>query len=140
MKSRYYCHFVMSVVGIAMGFTLSSVGFTSWGEVHRMFAFDELRLTLTFALAVVVSMLGFAVFSQNIQLAARRFHPGSIPGGILFGAGWALCGACPAIVWVQLGEGRATALISAFGIMAGVFCYPWVHSRFFRWQSQSCTG
>ncbi len=139
MMPRLSCHFVMGGLGLLMGFTLSRTGFSSWGEVHRMFVFEDLRLTLTFACAVMISFLAFRLFARNQALPARRIHPGSIPGGVLLGVGWAVCGACPAIVWVQLGEGQLTALVPAAGIVLGIWIYPLVHARFFRWQSVSCS-
>lgn len=59
-------------------------------------------------------------------------------GGFLLGAGWALCGACPAIVWVQLGEGRIAGALSLAGILAGMATYPRIHRRLFRWPGDAC--
>ncbi len=134
------CHLLTGSLGLLMGFGLSRMGFSEFGEVHRMFTFDDLRLTFSFAAAVVLVGVGFLGLSAPRRHAPRHIHPGTVPGGLLFGAGWALCGACPAIAWVQLGEGRLLALASIAGILLGTALYPKVHARFFRWPSESCQG
>ena len=134
------CHAIAAALGIAMGFVLSRAGFSDFDEVHRMFRFADLRLTLTFALAVVVTGVGFRWLGTAEGFPKRRVHPGSVPGGLLLGAGWALCGACPAIVWVQLGEGHWLAGWSLLGIALGTWVYPSVHERWFRWPVESCRG
>lgn len=114
-------------LGVALGYALSAVGFSDWGEVHRMFTLGTgagggapwWRLALVFAGAVAVAMLGFGALARRDELPARPLHAGIVPGGLLFGAGWAISGACPAIALVQLGEGRLAALWTLAGILAG---------------------
>jgi len=127
--------------GAALGFTLSRAGFSSWEEVHAMFTFQSWRLLLTFSLAVVVLGVGWRVLralSTQPPCVPRRVHPGSALGGILFGVGWALGGACPSIALVQLGEGQLSAGLTLLGIFGGNWLYSLVHERFFRWSAGSC--
>ena len=128
------------VVGIVFGAALSRIGFTSWDEVHGMFTFADLRLTLTFAMAVaflVGAWWGFARGGREVGIT-RKIHKGTVAGGILFGVGWALSGACPSIGLVQLGEGQMGALWTLAGIFVGNAIYAWVHPRFFGWSTGSC--
>ena len=134
------CHLRTGVLGFAMGLVLSRLGFSNFGEVHEMFLFRDLRLVLAFAAAVAVAALGFRFAVSTEGRATHRIHPGTIPGGLLFGAGWALTGACPAIVWVQIGEGQLVASVTVVGIALGTWLYPRVHKRFFRWPTESCQG
>ena len=134
------CHLLTGGLGLLMGVGLSRIGFSDFGEVHRMFTFADLRLTLTFASAVVLIAVAFAFLDGPRQHAPRRIHPGSIAGGLMFGGGWALCGACPAIVWVQLGEGQLLAGVTLAGILLGTVVYPRIHARFFGWPGESCSG
>lgn len=125
-------------LGLAMGGVLSRTGFSDYAQIHAMFRFSDLRLVATFALAVALTAAGFRLFVRREDLPVRRLHPGTIPGGLLLGAGWALCGACPAIVWVQLGEGRLAGALSLIGILLGTAAYPRIHQRYFRWASDGC--
>lgn len=136
--SHTWPHFRLGLAGVVFGFVLSWVGFADFGAVQGMFTFADLRLLLTFVGAVVLSAVAFAALPRARRVAPRPFHPGSIPGGLLFGAGWALCGACPSIALVQLGEGRLCALATIAGIALGTWTYGQVHSRFFRWDPGTC--
>ena len=44
-------------------------------------------------------------------------------GGIIFGLGWALVGACPGPMYVLAGAGYISILIVIFGAIAGTFLY-----------------
>lgn len=126
-------------LGMLLGYSLSRIGFADFGEVHRMFTFSDLRLFLTFVAGVVASALGYLAFHKLTEgWPKKRFHPGTIPGGILFGVGWAVSGACPAIVLVQLGEGRILAVTTLLAIIFGNWLYGQIHRRFFRWETGSC--
>ena len=131
-------HLRVAVLGAALGFGLSSIGFSDWGEVHRMFVFSDLRLFLTFIGGVTLTMVGFLLASRGMRLAPRPMHPGVVPGGILFGVGWALTGACPSIMLVQIGEGQLQAVWTLAGVVLGTAAYPRIHRRLFRWDPGSC--
>ena len=140
MNRRVPCHLVTGSLGLLLGFGLSSMGFSDFGQIQQMFAFQDFRLTLTFAAGVVLTGLGFLALKATREHPERKLHPGTVPGGLMFGAGWALCGACPAIAWVQLGEGRVMALVTLAGILLGTLIYPKVHARWFTWPGESCQG
>lgn len=131
----------VALVGLVFGFALSRIGFTSWDEIHRMFTFGDLRLLFTFATAVAVLAISWLLIARmsHPRWTPRPLHRGSLAGGLLFGIGWALSGACPSIALVQLGEGQLGALLSIAGIFAGNWLYAVVHERYFRWPAATCT-
>ncbi len=126
-----------ALLGLLMGFGLSRIGFSDFGEVHRMFLFEDFRLLLTFAGAVALSMVGLGIWRRGTP-EFRRLHKGTVAGGLLFGIGWAVTGACPSIAIVQLGEGKLAAGLTLAGTIAGTWIYPRIHRRFFRWDSGGC--
>jgi uncharacterized membrane protein YedE/YeeE len=128
------------LVGLGFGFALSRIGFSSWDEVHKMFAFRDLRLLFTFALATVLLTVAWLLIARYSKPTwqPRSLHPGSLIGGLIFGAGWALSGACPSIALVQLGEGQLAALLTLAGILLGNYFYSVLHERYFRWQTTTC--
>ena len=129
-------------VSTFLGFGLSRIGFSSWDEVHRMFVFADLRMFLSFALSIpllaVVWQVTSRTFPGRIGFRERPVHNGTLIGGVLFGAGWALSGACPSIAFVQLGEGQLGALFTLSGMLAGNWLYAEVHKRYFRWDTGTC--
>lgn len=124
--------------GLLLGLTVSSVGFTSYEEVHRMFTFTDLRMFLAFLGGVTLTSLGFFALRRRRRVLPRPIHRGTIPGALLFGVGWALAGVCPGVVVAQLGEGRPFALLSAAGIVVGTLAYRAAHRRLFRWDRGRC--
>jgi len=131
-----------AALGIALGFALSRIGFSSWDEVYRMFTFESPRMLLAFIVGVGVLMLAWPLvrrFSATPpRWSPRPIHRGTLLGGLMFGVGWALSGACPSIALVQLGEGQAAALFTLAGIFIGNWLYSWAHERYFRWSAGSC--
>jgi hypothetical protein len=131
---------ILGLVGVSLGFALSSIGFSSWDEVHAMFTFADLRLFLTFMLGVATLAVAWRLLGKAARrnFTPRPVHPGTLPGGVLFGLGWAVCGACPAIALVQLGEGQFGGGFTLVGILAGNWLYAAAHERYFRWSAGSC--
>ncbi|VAX14233.1 hypothetical protein MNBD_GAMMA24-2006 [hydrothermal vent metagenome] len=125
-------------LGLAMGFVVARIGFADYDELHRMFILADLRMLYSFAGAVVLSMLILALWSKKMPKQNKIFQPGTIPGSMLFGFGWAISGACPSLVFVQLGSGRLAAIFTLLGIYLGVLLHKKIHARYFRWDTGSC--
>ncbi len=124
--------------GLALGFALTRIGFADYGELHRMLTFRDLRLLFVFGGAVALSFVGFRLLARGKALPARPMHDGIIPGGILFGVGWAISGACPAVALIQIGQGQVPAVLTLVGMLVGTWVYPRFESRFFRPPTGEC--
>jgi uncharacterized membrane protein YedE/YeeE len=135
--ARYRAHLELAAFGALLGAAVSAVGFTDFGELHRMFTFAHLRLLLTFAGGVVLAGIGFALHCRGAGMPARPLAKGTVPGAVLFGIGWALTGGCPAAVLAQLGEGKLPALVTLGAILAGTTIGQRVKARA-GWDSGSC--
>ena len=130
----------IGIFGLALGFVLGQSGFSDFGEMQRMFLLENGRLFLTYLGGVALAGAGFVLIgSRGPSLPARPVHPGTIPGGVLFGAGWALTGGCPGVLLVQLGEGKALALATGAGVLLGTFLAQRIRERV-RWDTGSCSG
>lgn len=130
---------VQLAFGVAFGVVFSRGGFSDWRQVHGMFVLERWDPALAFATVLLLTApLWWWLERRGARPVKRPVHPGSVPGGLIFGAGWALSGACPALALVQLGEGKGLALITLLGIVLGNYAYALVHQRYFRWPAQSC--
>jgi uncharacterized membrane protein YedE/YeeE len=125
------------VIGLLLGFTVANIGFADFGELNRMFTFQELRMFLAFAGGVALAALAFA-FLLRPWPARTRIHGGIIPGAVLFGTGWAITGGCPAIPIVQVGAGYLPALATIGGVMVGMDLCRRANARWFRLDRGSC--
>lgn len=138
-KQRANYHLLLGSLGLIIGFCLHYIGFSDFGEVHKLFTFADLRLLFTFVGAVMLAMIGFAVLARGKKLQTKPLHKGTVPGSILFGAGWAITGSCPAIVLVQIGEGKLPAFATIIGILLGIWIYRRLKPKYFRWSSSDCS-
>lgn len=137
-QSLFRFHFLLGIFGFFIGYTLYKIGFADYGEVHRLFVLEDLRMLLSFVGAVMIAAFCFMIFSESRKTYPKPHHKGIVPGSVIFGAGWALTGACPAIAMVQLGSGALPAIATAIGIMLGVWIFRKLQPRFFRWDTGSC--
>lgn len=127
MQTRGALLFANVIAGLLLGFTVAGIGFADFGELHRMFTFQDPRMLLAFAGAVAIIAVVFAVL--RVRRPATRLHAGVVPGAVLFGTGWAISGGCPAIPLVQLGSGYLPALATIAGIVVGVRLCRWTAVR-----------
>lgn len=118
--------------GLLFGFILSKVGATSHDAIAEMFLLHDLHLMIVISVAILVAGVGFRLMKSwevksadgaKLQLAAKPRNSGNLWGGLLFGAGWALAGACPGTALAQLGEGKLVALFTLLGIFIGTEIY-----------------
>jgi uncharacterized membrane protein YedE/YeeE len=107
------------LLGITLGVSLSRIGFTSFQELHAMLTFANLRLMYVFVGALAGSGVALWLLRHRRQLPPKPLSKRVIVGGVLFGVGWALSGACPGVVFAQLGEGKVWALLTLFGVVLG---------------------
>jgi hypothetical protein len=103
-----------------------------------MFLFRETHMYRIIALAIGVGMLSMflikrwnikSVEGNAIRYEPKPFHTGVVIGGMLFGAGWAVTGACPGPIYAQLGAGQWMAWFTFVGAMLGMFVYAALKPR-----------
>ncbi len=121
-----------------MGFILTRIGFADYSEVHKMFTFTELNLFLTFCGGVGISAAGYWSMRRLRGIAGKPYHPGTIVGGIIFGLGWAITGACPSVALIMIGGGQFAAFATLAGVVIGTWTYPRIHRRYFGWDNGAC--
>ena len=137
MIARYRVHLELLAFGALLGGAVSAAGFTDYGELHRMFTFAEPRLLLTFGGAILLAGIGFALHCRGAGMPIRPLVRGTVPGAVLFGAGWAISGGCPGAVLAQIGEGKLAALVTFAAILAGTAIGQRLKAKA-GWDSGSC--
>lgn len=119
-------------VGTFFGIVLTKSEVVRWQRVHDMFLFREPHMYLIIGVGVGVAMIAMllikkfqlrTVDGQPITYLPKPFHRGVVLGGMLFGAGWAITGACPGPIFAQLGAGQWMALLTFAGALLGMFTY-----------------
>ena len=126
------------VFGALWGFVLSRARATDYDTIAAMFRFTDLHLYGVIGSAIATAALGFWLLRQAgsrtatgrpVELSDKPWHLGAVWGGLTFGAGWALSGACPGTSLAQIGEGKLVAWFTAAGILLGTYLYGRARSR-----------
>ena len=130
--------FMALTMGIYFGIALTKSEVVRWQRVHDMFLFNEPHMYLIIGVGVAVAMISMLII-QGIQAKSiegkpivykpKPFHKGIIFGGTIFGAGWAIAGACPGPIFAQVGAGAWMGLITLAGALIGMFLYATLKSK-----------
>ena len=127
------------LVGVIFGIVMAKSEAMSWFRIQEMFRFQSFHMYGIIGTAVGLGALGvflikkFKVrdFSGNIinfspkEKAVTRY----LIGGSIFGLGWALSGACPGPMVVNIGYGYITMTIVFLFATLGTFFYGMVKDK-----------
>ncbi|MDQ2794810.1 MAG: YeeE/YedE family protein [Bacteroidota bacterium] len=120
------------VLGTLFGIILTKSEVISWFRIQEMFRFQSFHLYGVIGSAIVVGLVSIQLIKRNglktisgepIVLADKRFNHGVWIGGLIFGFGWAITGACPGPLFAQLGSGIGAAAVMIVAALAGTWTY-----------------
>jgi len=118
--------------GIAFGIVLTKAEVISWFRIHDMFLFKEAHMYLIIGSAIAtaaISVLLIKYFKvktldkKEIVIDSKALDKGTVIGGIMFGIGWAMTGACAGPIFAQIGAGEWAAIITLIGAILGAYSY-----------------
>jgi uncharacterized membrane protein YedE/YeeE len=66
---------------------------------------------------------------EPISIADKTFNKGQIYGGLIFGLGWAITGACPGPLFAQIGAGFSVIFITFLSATFGVWVYGYFKDK-----------
>lgn len=104
----------------------------SWFHIYEMFNFQSFHMYGFIGSALAVGLIGVQFMkrnSKNINGEKINIQPKTksiaryLIGGIFFGLGWALVGACPGPIFVLLGAGLYPMAIVIIGALIGTYIY-----------------
>lgn len=127
------------ILGVAFGIVMYKAEAASWFRIYEMFSFQSFHMFGFMATALLIGVPAVQYLKRkkvkNVNGDAVCIAPKakSIPryliGGILFGLGWALVGACPGPVFVLIGSGLYSMLIVAGFVILGTYLYGLVKDK-----------
>jgi len=126
------------LAGIFFGTILVKSEVVSWFRIQEMFRFQAFHMYGIIGSAVITAALSvwlikmFKVRSaegEQISVQPKKFHKGLIPGGLLFGTGWALTGACPGPIFALIGSGQWAFVVVLLSAIAGTYVYGLLYKK-----------
>jgi uncharacterized membrane protein YedE/YeeE len=111
----------------------------SWYRIYEMFRFESFHMYGVIGSAVLTALLSLWLLRrlgvksrEGEPLHVRPPDPGRyryVLGGVVFGLGWGLVGACPGPIYALLGSGYAGAGVILLGALLGTYVYGRVQQR-----------
>lgn len=125
-------------LGILFGIVLIKAEVVSWYRIQEMFRLQSFHMYGVIGSAVAVGALSVflikkfnikTIHGEKIILPQKPFDKGQIIGGLLFGFGWAMTGACPGPLFAQLGYGATVVLFTIFMAILGTWVYGRIRNK-----------
>lgn len=132
MTHTWYHNFKYLVVGILFGIVFVKAEIVSWFRIQEMFRFQSFHMYGIIGSAIIVGMISLwlikkfkikTIYGETIHISEKTFNKGQIYGGLIFGSGWALTGACPGPLFAQIGTGATVIIITLLSAIAGTWLY-----------------
>jgi len=120
------------IVGILFGIIFVKGEIISWFRIQEMFRFQSFHMYGVIGSAIAVGALSIFLIKkydiktlngEKIKIASKEYNKGVIFGGLIFGMGWALTGACPGPLYAQIGSGFAAITITLLSATFGTWVY-----------------
>ena len=134
----WWYNFKYMPVGILFGIVFVKAEIISWYRIQEMFRLQNFHMYGVIGTAVVVGMISVwlikkfnikTIHGEKIEFHPKKFNKGQIYGGLLFGLGWAMTGACPGPLFAQIGMGASVISIVLLSAIAGTWTYGYFRER-----------
>lgn len=132
----YYLKYL--IMGLLFGIILVKAEVISWYRIQEMFRLQSFHMFGVIGSAVITGIISIWIIKKNniktisgekIELPAKTFQKGQIYGGLLFGFGWAITGACPGPLFAQIGSGFSVIIITLLSAIGGTWVYGYIREK-----------
>jgi len=129
---------VFLLLGILFGIILIKAEVVSWWRIQEMFRLQNFHMFGVIGSAVATGMLSIFLIKKfkiktiggdPIVIETKKFQKGNIYGGLLFGFGWAMTGACPGPLFALVGNGAFIVIVTLISAILGTKVYGILRNR-----------
>ena len=137
-QPKWYHNIKYLLVGLAFGIVFVKAEIISWFRIQEMFRLQSFHMYGVIGSAVVTGIIAVwlikklkikTISGQPITFQTRTFNKGQVFGGLLFGLGWAITGACPGPLYAQIGSGAYVIVVTLLSAIAGTWVYGLVKEK-----------
>jgi hypothetical protein len=127
-----------SAVGVVFGIVLVKGEVVSWFRIQEMFRLQSFHMYGVIGMAVIVAMVSVLIIKrlriktvdgEPITFQKKTFNKGQIIGGLIFGFGWAMTGACPGPLFAQIAMGFGVVAVVLLSALAGTWVYGYFREK-----------
>src|SRR5690606_4873826 len=138
LSHKWYHNLKYLLVGMFFGILFIKAEVVSWFRIQEMFRLQSFHMFGIIGGAVIVGMLSVsiikkfnvrAIYVEPIKFSPKTFNKGQIYGGLLFGFGWAITGACPGPLFAQIGTGATVIIVTLLSAIAGTWVYGYLRDK-----------
>ena len=127
------------IIGILFGIILSKAEVISWYRIYEMFKFQSFHMYGVIGSAVILGAIVMFLIKKGVIKSykgeiidiepKKKGVSRNIIGGIIFGLGWGLIGACPGPMFILLGRGVLSIIVVIIGGLLGVLLYHLIKNK-----------
>lgn len=138
LQHQWYHNLKYLIVGLLFGIIFVKAEVVSWFRIQEMFRLQSFHMFGIIGSAIAVGMLSIAlikkfnvktIYGEPIVFHPKTFNKGQIYGGLLFGLGWAITGACPGPLFAQIGTGATVVSVTLLSAIAGTWFYGLIREK-----------
>lgn len=131
-------NFKYLIIGLLFGIILVKSQVVSWFRIQEMFHLQAFYMYGIIGSAIMVGMISILLIKrfqlktingEAIVIPDKKFHWGNVYGGLIFGLGWAITGACPGPLFAQIGSGFSVILITLLSAIFGTWFYGLIRHK-----------
>ena len=127
------------LAGIVFGIIMVKSEAISWYRIQEMFRFQAFHMYGIIGTAVTLGIIAVWLIKKlklkdtdgnpiTFKEKDKRW-PKYLIGGSIFGLGWALTGACPGPMFVNIGYGYWAMIIVVIGALLGTYLYGLIRDK-----------
>lgn len=126
------------VVGLLFGVVFVKAEIISWFRIQEMFRFQSFHMYGVIGSAIAVGMLSVflikkfnikTIHGEVVEFHKKEFNKGQVIGGLIFGLGWAITGACPGPLFAQIGTGATVIIVTLLSAILGTWVYGYFREK-----------
>jgi uncharacterized protein len=120
-------------IGIFFGIVMFKSEAASWFRIYEMFQFQAFHMYGIIGSALILGIIGVQLIkkkgAKDLNGETITFAPKAksfsryMFGGIIFGLGWALAGACPGPIYTLIGAGYVSVIVVLLSALVGTYIY-----------------
>lgn len=120
-------------IGFFFGIVLTKSEAVSWYRIYEMFHFQSFHMYGIIMTAIITGVVGIQIIKRKnlndingTPIMIQDKEKGNARywiGGLFFGLGWAMVGACPGPIFILFGAGFMSVGFILLGALIGTFLY-----------------